>query len=278
MAIAPTASAPPHPPAPGVPFVDDVTHEAHSVHKLRHTRRKLVAVHARQRGHEENGENDGEGENVHQVIVVGRRQSNRAVEVATAVVPRAAIGAQPRQGATPPRHGGSGGPMRPALARRPATHSHRLAATTPAVWNASRRQHAAFARASSTVESNARPRIASDRLTSVTETLSDDLSSFAIAASAMPDINRFEHHQPAPRGAIGGSWLLRRSSHDEASEASVRRSTSILAPPRRDTAVGRAQPTSTTAGRHGGLGGDSTAKTNPIRAVEAGGRGAKPSS
>ncbi len=63
-----------------------------------------------------------------------------------------------------------------------------------------------------------------------------------------------------------------------AGEVSARRGTKMLAPPSRDTAVGRAQPTSATADRRGGLGEDSTAKTNPFRAVEACGRGSKSSS
>ncbi len=56
---------------------------------------------------------------------------------------------------------------------------------------------------------------------------------------------------------------------------SARRSTKMLAPPSRDTAVGRAQPTPAAADRRSGLGEDSTAKTNPFRAVEACGRGSK---
>ncbi len=107
---------------------------------------------------------------------------------------------------------------------------------------------------------------------------SDDLSAPVNAANAVPDINRFEHRQPAPQGAIGGSWLLRGSSHDEAGVTSARHGTRYLAPPSRDTAVGRAQPTPATAGRRSRLGEDSVAKTNPFRAVEAGGRGSRSSS
>ncbi len=57
----------------------------------------------------------------------------------------------------------------------------------------------------------------------------------------------------------------------------ARRGTKMLAPPSRDTAVGRAQPTPAAADRRNGLGEDSTAKTNPFRAVEASGRGSRSS-
>jgi hypothetical protein len=109
----------------------------------------------------------------------------------------------------------------------------------------------------------------------VAEPRYNDLPSSASTARDATDINRFDGHQPVPRGTLGGSLLLRRSSCALAGAASERRGTRLPAPPSRHPAVGRAQPTPAAASCCSGLSGDSMAKTNPLRAVGACGCGSR---
>ncbi len=88
---------------------------------------------------------------------------------------------------------------------------------------------------------------------------------------------RFEHRQPAPGGAIGGSLQLQRRSHPGTSV----RATAIAQYQAAGTAAARqvgrsSRPNPRRDGRRGRLGKDSAAKASPFRVAEARLRAAQP--